>query len=215
MTSGRRWALFSAGALLILVQLVRTAIDYRVVHHYTSWNFMLSGVVLAAGSMQSMDYWTAAYLQPLALTATPFVVMATAVMFGLDFGVVEDSFHKYPAAVVHLANLFLHGLPFVAVVSFVIFSLDYYRARLCATAWPAATQVAYVANTAILAFVYSASYFYTFSPQAEYKFTAYISNYTARTVSVLFHTLGTAAFAWVFMLYYHMTAPLEYSGKKY
>jgi hypothetical protein len=204
MTPGRWWLQFGTGCTMVFIQFVRVCIDIHVIHHYTTWNFALVGLLLISASFQALDYWTALYLQPLTLVATPFVVMATAIMFALDFGVVEDSFHSYPAAVVHLANLVLHGLPFAICVTVAIFSLEYYHVRLRETCWSSSEGYAYIFIVASMAFVYSASYFYTFSPQIEYKFTTNISNYTARKVSVLFHTIGAGLTATAFMFYYKL-----------
>jgi hypothetical protein len=187
---------------MIVLQLVRGCLSVETFHHYTTWNFMLVGLVLLLGHFAMLDHITGLYLQPLALASTPFVVLATAIMFGLNFGVVQDSFHEYPAVVVHLVNILLHGVPFCFIVIWVVTSLEYYQTRFVSLNWPMHLWLFYPFNAAMTGFIYSSSYFYTFSPQAEYKYSAYISNHTARVTSVLIHT-GLCFVAAIGIIYFY------------
>lgn len=160
--------------------------NYR---HFTAWNFTSvllllvtdlygrSALPLCVGVRRIL----ALYILPIVLASVTLVAAFTALMYGWRFGVVQEAYRVNTKSLVDFMNFVLHGLPVVVSYTFAVFSLDRLQASVLAP------RAVYVTSLMFTAVCYSSSYFYVFSPQAEYEFDI-ISNETARlgSIAVLF-----------------------------
>lgn len=148
---------------------------------FTAWNYTLVYTFVLLDVFEKLSGVCALALAPLTVGSSLTTAFAAAVIMGHRYGIVQQAYHDHAAAVVEVGNAQLHIVPAVTVVVLLVYRWgERYRA-----AWQRVTspETALVA-AATTAFCFAGSYFYVFSPEAEYDISD-MSNHDARQYAVL------------------------------
>jgi hypothetical protein len=146
-------------------------------YHYLTLSFCSWGFTIATFYV-ILDWWASpavlAVVSPQAFASATLIVIMTCGMYAADSGVVEEAYRKYNDSMVDLMNIVLHGVPFLVTLVLIV-----HRRAVIGAALPQSPL--FLTATALTAYAYSASYFMTFSPIAQYEIHG-ISNTLIRTV---------------------------------